>query len=139
MFFLKRLSVCFNLFVLLFLITPCFAVAAQPCMGWIPAKKCVSLGQLAGKKGPNTPNHEKGHFERNLSLSFHVLHSMRSYPYLKTIWGWSYTCFRVFEVFGISIDLPILIFSTFRAFNYYSIMGSMNYFGQVVLEILENN
>ena len=39
----------------------------------------------------------------------------------------------------ISIDLPILIFSTFGAFNYYSIMGSMNYFGQVVLEILENN
>ena len=39
----------------------------------------------------------------------------------------------------VSIDLPILIFSTFRALNYYSIMGSMNYFGQVVLEILEND
>ena len=38
----------------------------------------------------------------------------------------------------ISIDLPILIFSTFRAFNNYSIKGSMDYFGQVVLEILEN-
>ena len=39
----------------------------------------------------------------------------------------------------ISIDLTILIFSTFGAFNYYSIMRSINYFGQVVLEILENN
>ena len=39
----------------------------------------------------------------------------------------------------ISVDLPILIFSTFRAFNYYSIMGSINYFGQVALGILENN
>ena len=39
----------------------------------------------------------------------------------------------------ISPDLPILIFSTFRAFNYYSIMRSMNYFGQVFLEIWENN
>ena len=38
----------------------------------------------------------------------------------------------------ISIDLPILIFSTFRAFNYYFIMGSMTYFGQVLLEIFEN-
>ena len=38
-----------------------------------------------------------------------------------------------------SIDLPILIFSTFRAFNSYSIVGSMNYFGQVVLKILGNN
>ena len=39
----------------------------------------------------------------------------------------------------ISIDLPILIFSTFRAFNSYSIVGSMNYFGQVVLKKLGNN
>ena len=38
----------------------------------------------------------------------------------------------------ISKHLLILIFSTFEAFNYYSIMRSMNYFGQVVLEILEN-
>ena len=30
-FFLNRLPVCFNLFVLLFLVTPCFAVAVQPC------------------------------------------------------------------------------------------------------------
>ena len=29
---LKEISVCFNLFVLLFLVTPCLAVAAQPCM-----------------------------------------------------------------------------------------------------------
>ena len=37
----------------------------------------------------------------------------------------------------ISTDLPILIFSTFRAFNNYSIMRSINCFGQVFLEILE--
>ena len=39
----------------------------------------------------------------------------------------------------ISIDLSILIFSTCRAFNYYSITGSVNYSGHVGLEILENN
>ena len=39
----------------------------------------------------------------------------------------------------ISIELHILIFSTFRGFNYYYIMGSINYFGLVILEILENN
>ena len=37
-FFLKRSHVCFNLFVLLFLVTPCL-VAAVPCMEWIPIKK----------------------------------------------------------------------------------------------------
>ena len=37
----------------------------------------------------------------------------------------------------ISIDLPILVFATFTAFNYYSTMGSMNYFGQVVFDILQ--
>ena len=31
-YFQKRFPVCFNLFVLLFLVTPCFAVAIQPCM-----------------------------------------------------------------------------------------------------------
>ena len=39
----------------------------------------------------------------------------------------------------ISKDLSILIILTFRVFNYYSIIGSMNYLGQVFLEILENN
>ena len=136
--------------MLLFLVTPCLAVAVQPYMEWTPIKKkCVSFGELAGKKGPKTPNHEQGHFERNLSLQFHDLHSMRSHPYIKIIWRWNYTCFSIFEVlqqFGkIGYQCPdfyrllILIFSTFRAFNYYSTMRSMNYFGQVFLEILENN
>ena len=46
-------------------------------------KKCVSFRQLAEKKGPKMPNHGQGHFERNLSLQFHDLHSMKSHPYLK--------------------------------------------------------
>ena len=25
--------------------------------------KCFSLGQLAGKNGPNTPSHEQGHLK----------------------------------------------------------------------------
>ena len=32
--------VSFNLFVLLFLVTPCLVVAVQPCMEWIPIKNC---------------------------------------------------------------------------------------------------
>ena len=30
---------CFNIFVLLFLVTPCLIVAVQPCMEWIPIKR----------------------------------------------------------------------------------------------------
>ena len=82
-----------------------FSCNSMPCSGCsalhgvnLNLKKCVSLGQVAGKKGPNTPNHEQRHFERNLRLQFHVLYSLRSHPYLKTILGWSHTCFRVSEV-----------------------------------------
>ena len=32
-------SVCFNVFVPLFVITPCLTVAVQTCMEWIPIKK----------------------------------------------------------------------------------------------------
>ena len=42
-FFLKRFPVCFNLFVLLFLVTPCLVVAVQPSMEWIPIKKTNKL------------------------------------------------------------------------------------------------
>ena len=38
-FFLNKFSVCFILFVLLFLITPWPVVVVQPCMEWIPIKK----------------------------------------------------------------------------------------------------
>ena len=34
-----RFSVCFNLFVLLFLVTPCLVVAVQPCVDSIPITK----------------------------------------------------------------------------------------------------
>ena len=74
---------------------------------------------------------------------------MRSHSYLKTICGWIIPVLVYLRYHNnleksppsvlILIDLPILIVSTFRAFNYYPIMGSMNYFGQVVLEILGNN
>ena len=39
MFFLSRYSLFSNLYVLLFLLTPCLAVTVQPCMEWIPIKK----------------------------------------------------------------------------------------------------
>ena len=39
----------------------------------------------------------------------------------------------------VSKDLYILTFSTFRAFSCYFTMRSLNCFGQVVLEILDNN
>ena len=38
-FFLKRFPLCFNLFVLLLLVTPRLVVAVQPCMKWIPMKE----------------------------------------------------------------------------------------------------
>ena len=37
--FLNRFPVCFNLFALLFLVTPCLVVAVQSCMQWIPILK----------------------------------------------------------------------------------------------------
>ena len=39
MFFLNRFPACFDLFVLLFLVTSCLVVAVQPCMESIPIKK----------------------------------------------------------------------------------------------------
>ena len=42
-FFLKRFLVIFNLFVLLSLVTPCLAVAAEPYMEWIPIKKIILI------------------------------------------------------------------------------------------------
>ena len=39
--FLTRFPVCFNIFVVLFLLTPCFVVAVQSCMESIPIKKKV--------------------------------------------------------------------------------------------------
>ena len=38
-FFLDRFPVCLNIFVFLFLVTPCLVVAVQPCIEWIPIKK----------------------------------------------------------------------------------------------------
>ena len=38
-FFLNIFPICCNLFVLLFLVTPCLIVAVQPCMEWITIKK----------------------------------------------------------------------------------------------------
>ena len=90
----------------------------NPCL-----KKCVSLGQLTWKKSTKMPNHEHGHFERNLSLQFHDLCSMRSHPNLKIIWRWSYTCFRVFEVLQQSgkIASQCPDFSKFAHFNFLDI------------------
>ena len=38
-FFLNIFSVCLNLFVILFLVTPCLVVAVRPCMEWISILK----------------------------------------------------------------------------------------------------
>ena len=50
MFFLKRFPVCFNIVVLLFLVTPYLVVAVQSCMEWIPIKKkrssCIRLTRI---------------------------------------------------------------------------------------------
>ena len=35
----NKFSVCFNVFVLLFLVTPCLVVAVHPCVEWIPILK----------------------------------------------------------------------------------------------------
>ena len=45
MFFLNRFRVCCYLFLLLFLVTPCLALAVEPCMEWIPIEKkeCFSI------------------------------------------------------------------------------------------------
>ena len=38
-FFINRFPACFNLFVLIFLLTPCPVVSLQPCSEWTPVKK----------------------------------------------------------------------------------------------------
>ena len=42
---IKRFSVCFNLFVILFLLTPYLVVALQPCMKWTQLKKELRLNK----------------------------------------------------------------------------------------------
>ena len=42
---IKRFSVCFNLFVILFLLTPDLVVALQPCMKWTQLKKELRLNK----------------------------------------------------------------------------------------------
>ena len=49
-FLLKKFPVCFNLFVLFFLVTPCLVVAVQLCMGWIPIKKTWSIRKIFTEK-----------------------------------------------------------------------------------------
>ena len=49
----NRLCVCFNLFILDFLVTLCLVVAVQPCMEWIPIKKNSELLTKNCKK-PNS-------------------------------------------------------------------------------------
>ena len=93
------------------------------------------------------PNHEQGHFGKYLILQFHVLHSTRSHPYeggvIPTLGYLRYynNLEKLPPSVQISIDLSILIFSTFRAFSYYCIIRSvtilLDYFSQVVLEILK--
>ena len=135
--------------MLLFLVTPCLAVTVQPCIEWIPIKKMCFIRATCREKGSQ---YAKSWAARTIwkELKPSVQHfaanevSFISKNYVRE---WSYTCFRVIEYYNISeklppsvmisIDLPILVFSIFRAFNYYSIMGSMNYFGQVVFEILQ--
>ena len=93
------------------------------------------------------PNNEQGHFGKYLILQFHVLHSTRSHPYeggvIPTLGYLRYynNLEKLPPGVQISIDLSILIFSTFRAFSYYCIIRSvtilLDYFSQVVLEILK--
>ena len=40
---------CSNLFVILFLVTPCVVEAGQPCIVWIPIKKNTTLGSTKSK------------------------------------------------------------------------------------------
>ena len=137
MLFLKRFS------VLLFLVFPWFTVTVQPCMYWISIKKkLLSLGQYAKSWAKALWKVLKLSIPRFAfsEVSSISKHNMRVKLCLLCLY------FRYYNILEklppsvlLSIDLPILIFSTFGAFNYYSMMGSMNYFGQVVLEILENN
>ena len=48
-FFLNRFPICYNLVVLLFLVTPCLLVAVQPCMEWIIIKKKQPLTDFSGQ------------------------------------------------------------------------------------------
>ena len=43
----NRFPVWYNLYVLLFLLTPCLVVAVQPYMEWIPIKKKISCSNIS--------------------------------------------------------------------------------------------
>ena len=83
------------------------------------------------------------------ALKFHILHfafnkvssiSKKTYEGgVIPVLGYYNNLEKLLPSVVVSIDLPIIIFSAFRAFNCHSMKGSINYFGQVALEILENN
>ena len=58
-FFLSRFLLCFNLFVLLFLQTPCLLAAVQPCMEWNQIKKIYETRWTGAEGGLLTSVLEK--------------------------------------------------------------------------------
>ena len=141
---------CFSFFVLLFLVTPCLAVAVQHCMEWIPIQKMCFLRVSCREKGSQYTKSWARTLRKELKPSiphfvFNEVSSISKKPYegrVIPVLGYLRYCNNLDKLppsVLIFIDLPILIFSTFIAFIDYSIIGSINYFGQVALEILENN
>ena len=45
-----ELPVCFNIFILFFLVFPCLVVAVQPCMEWNPIKKSTDTATWLNNK-----------------------------------------------------------------------------------------
>ena len=58
-FSLKRFHVCFNIFVLLFFVTLCLAVAVQSCMSESQSKKKKKIGKRKAKKKKKKKNKKK--------------------------------------------------------------------------------
>ena len=77
------LTVCFNLFVLLFLVSLCLVVAVQPCMQWIPNKKKFFL---------EWTTHLKYWFEEPelLLIQIHMNAKMPWIVYDRVLWEQSY-------------------------------------------------
>ena len=95
-FFLNRFPACFNLSVLLFVVTPCFVVQLQPCMEWIPIKK-KSIGHFS-IGGSNIINFSS----RNTDISLVIERPQRLRPSTQTLKSSSTSCFEYFAIIKFS-------------------------------------
>ena len=87
-----------SFFVILFLVTPCFVVAVQPCTGWIPIIKKRAFFLSFGRSQITC------FFSHHVIICFNILPqklcllNSNSFEYFEWVWRETFYCFILFFV-----------------------------------------